>query len=181
MKDQDIIALYNNRSEAAVEESEKAYGGYCMAVAMNILARRADAEECVNDAWVRAWNSIPPEQPRSLKAYFGAIVRRLSLNRLRDRANDDLTLALDELEECLPADDDVTDSSAEQELVGHINRFLAMQSKLDRCLFVGRYWYAYPVRRLADAYDLTVNNTSVRLHRVREALRAYLNERGYSI
>ncbi|MCQ2429777.1 MAG: sigma-70 family RNA polymerase sigma factor [Clostridia bacterium] len=179
MDDQSIIALFFARKEQAIAESEKAYGRYCMTVSMNILAREADAEECVNDTWVRAWNSIPPENPRSLKAYFGAIVRNLSLNRLRDRKNADLTLALDELEECLPAaDDNETDA---RDLTDVINRFLGTLPKTDRCLFVGRYWYAHPIPTLAKAYGMTTNNATVRLHRIREALRTYLEERGYSI
>ena len=179
MDDRDIIALYFARREQAIAESEKAYGRYCMAVSMNILGREADAEECVNDTWVRAWNSIPPENPRSLKAFLGCIVRNLSLNRLRDRKNADMTLALDELTECLPAaDDGMIDGG---ELISTINRFLGTLPAVDRRLFVGRYWYAHPIPTLAKAYGLTNNNASVRLHRIREALRTYLEERGYSV
>ncbi|MCQ2429775.1 MAG: sigma-70 family RNA polymerase sigma factor [Clostridia bacterium] len=176
MDDPSIIALYFARNEQAVAETEKVYGRYCMTVSMNILSRTQDAEECVNDTYLKAWNSIPPTRPRSLKAYLGRIVRNLSLNRLRDRRNEDLLLAFDELEACIP----VRDEQA-SELPGLINDFLRTLSDLDRRLFLGRYWYSYPIPTLAKVYGMTSNAVTIRLSRTRTALRTYLEERGYRV
>lgn len=176
MDDQSIIALYFARDEQALTESEREYGRYCMTVSLNILERRQDAEECVNDTWLRAWNSIPPTRPRSLKAYLGRICRNLSLNRLRDRRNADLTLAFEELEECIPIrEEQVSD------LPDLLDGFLRTLSDTDRRLMVGRYWYGHTARRLGEVYGLSENAVQIRLSRTRAALRAYLTERGYSV
>ena len=85
MEDETIIGLYNDRDESAISETDKKYGGYCRTVSYNILQSRPDTEECVNDAYHHTWNAIPPERPRSLKAFVGRITRNLSLNRLAEK------------------------------------------------------------------------------------------------
>ena len=180
MEDRDIIALYFARSEEAIKHSSAKYGTYVMGISMNILENHSDAEECVNDTWLKAWNSIPPQNPPSLKVYLGRLVRHLSSDRLRTltrlKRNRELEVALDELAECAAPDDgDVT------ALTHALDEFLAELEPLDRKLFVGRYWHLYPVSILADAYNLTPNNTSVRLHRTRERLRVHLTERGFTV
>ena len=104
MNDQDIIALYFDRNEQAIAETDKSYGKACMQVSMNILQNRPDAEECVNDTYLKTWNAIPPTRPNSLCAFVCRIARNLSLSRLRDlrrqKRNQELTLSLDELEAC---------------------------------------------------------------------------------
>lgn len=181
MKDQEIIALYHARDEQAIKESEEKYGGYCHSVAMNILNHRPDAEECVNDTWLRAWNAMPPHRPSVLRTYLGKITRNLALNRLSiNRAakrNRHLEIAFEELGDCVPAPEE-TDAD---ELCGLINAFLEATPKLDRQLFLGRYWFAHPVRTLANHYGLTENAVSGRLKRTRAALRVYLTERGYDV
>ena len=176
MDDQSMIALYFARDERAISETQKTYGHYIMTIAMNILCREPDAEECVSDTYLKAWNSIPPTRPHSLKAYLARITRNLSLNRLRDRRNADLTLSFEELEDCIP----VTDEQ-ESEVPGLINAYLRTISDLDRRLFLGRYWYSYPIPKLATAYGLTSNAVTIRLSRTRAALRVYLEERGYHV
>lgn len=180
MDDRDIIALYFSRNEEALEQSSRKYGTYVMGVSMSILENNLDAEECVNDTWIKAWNSIPPQSPPSLKVYLGRLVRHLSIDRLRtvrrQKRNRELEVALDELTLCSPPDEE--DVSA---LTEALNQFLDGLDPLDRKLFLGRYWHLYPVSLLADTYHLTANNTSVRLHRLRERLRAYLTERGFHI
>ena len=180
MEDRDIIALYFARSEEAIKHSSAKYGTYVMGISMNILENHSDAEECVNDTWLKAWNSIPPQNPPSLKVYLGRLARHLSIDRLRTltrlKRNRELEVALDELAECAAPDDgDVT------ALTHALDEFLAELEPLDRKLFVGRYWHLYPVSVLADAYNLTPNNTSVRLHRTRERLRVHLTERGFTV
>ena len=180
MEDKDIIALYFARNENAIKESSVKYGSYVTGVSMSILQNALDAEECVNDTWLKAWNSIPPQNPPSLKVYLGRLVRHLSIDRLRTvtrlKRNRELEVALDELTECaLPEEEDVT------ALTAALDGFLEGLEPTDRKLFVGRYWHLYPVSKLAQAYGLTVGNTSVKLHRMRERLRDYLTERGFPV
>ena len=174
--DEDILTLYNRRDEQAIAATQSKYGSYCRAVADRILRVREDAEECVNDTWLRAWNHIPPDRPHSMAAYLGTIVRNLSINRWRARRNRALTVDLDELRETIP----MTEEDA-GELPGLLGAFLARCDSLDRRLFVGRYWYARPVRDMALAYGLTPNTVSQRLRRTRLELKQFLEERGYRI
>ena len=180
MEDQRIIELYFARNEQAIAETAKSYGEDCMRVSMSILRSHPDAEECVNDTWLKAWHSIPPQDPPSLKVYLGRLVRHLSIDRLRTitrlKRNRELEVALDELADCaLPEEEDVT------ALTAALDEFLDGLEPTDRKLFVGRYWHLYPVSKLAAAYGLTTNNTSVRLHRTRERLRVHLTERGFTV
>jgi RNA polymerase sigma-70 factor (ECF subfamily) len=183
MEDQDIIALYFARNEDAIKESSVKYGGYVTGISMSILKNALDAEECVNDTWLKAWHSIPPQNPPSLKVYLGRLVRHLSIDRLRTntrmKRNREYEVALDELAECpMPEETSEADLTA---LTDAINGFLEGLDPADRKLFVGRYWHLYPVSKLAQAYGLTVGNTSVKLHRMRERLREHLTERGFSV
>ncbi len=175
MDDKTIIDLFFARDEQAIKEANKAHGQKCLTTAMRILGNRADAEECVNDTWLKAWQSIPPEKPRSLSAYLCRISRNLAINAYHARKNRAFDVALDELAECLAVDERDADA-----LAGYLNDFLAALPSLDRRLFMGRYWHAYSVGRLAEAYGMTPNAVSLRLMRTREKLRAYLEERGIS-
>ena len=176
-----IIALYQQRNEQAILETARHYGPLCLRVAMNILANRADADECVNDTYLKTWNSIPPAKPNRLSAFLARITRNLALDRYRanhrDKRNTHLTVMLSELEECIPAPDE-SDASA---LLAHINTFLRSQQELDRNLFVGRYFHGYEVKKMAEAYGVTANAVSLRLRKLRDRLRSYLEERGYHI
>ena len=183
MEDRDIISLYFARNEDAIKESSDKYGKYVTGISMSILQNALDAEECVNDTWLKAWNSIPPQNPPSLKVYLGRLVRHLSIDRLRtntrQKRNREYEVALDELADCaLPEETPEADVTA---LTAALDEFLDSLEPTDRKLFVGRYWHLYPVSRLAQAYGLTTNNTSVRLHRMRERLREHLTERGFSV
>lgn len=181
LTDSEIVALYHARDERAIRESDRRYGTYCMSVSMNILHDRMDAEECVNDTWLKAWHSMPPHRPTVLRTFLGKIVRRLSLNRLEaryaDKRNPDLVIALEELGDCIPLPDETT----AQELCRVMSDFLRTQPKLERQLFVGRYWYAHTVKDLAAAHGLSSNAATKRISRTREALRVYLEKRGYHI
>ena len=180
MNDQDIIALYVARDEQAIVETAGKYGGLCMQVSMNILANKSDAEECVNDTYLKTWNSIPPTTPRSLGAFVCRIARNLSLNRHRDahreRRNRDLLVSFEELEACISMPDET-----ENELAELLTVFLEGQGETDRVLFMGRYWYACSVSDLAKRMGMTQNAVSLRLYKTREKLRIYLEERGYRV
>lgn len=180
LKDFEIVALYHARDERAIEVSQKQYGRYCHTVSMNILRSQPDAEECVSDTWPAAWNTMPPKWPRNLCAYLGKLTRNISLNRLkalrRECRDTSLTVAFEELEDCIPAPDD-TDSAV---ICGWLDEYLGTLGQLDRQLFVGRYWYNHSVKELARHYGLTANAATKRITRVREGLRSFLTERGYT-
>ena len=177
MEDKDIIALYYARNEEAIRESSDKYGTYVKGISMSILKNISDAEECVNDTWLKAWKSIPPQNPPSLKVYLGRLVRHLSIDRLRTisryKRSYELEVALDELSECSPPEEDVT------ALTDALNAFLDGLDATERKLFVGRYWHLYSVSVLAHTYGLTANNVSVRLFRLRERLKDHLTKRGF--
>ena len=180
MEDQKIIALYFARDERAIAETAKSYGKDCMQVSMNILHSHPDAEECVSDTYLRAWNSMPPTRPTVLKAFLCKIARNLSLNRLRDMhrmgRDADLTVSMTELEECLALPEENGGEMAEV-----LSEFLHGQDKTDRLLFMGRYWHGIPVSELAIRMGMKPNTVTVRLKRTRERLHAYLSERGYKV
>ena len=178
--DGEIVELYFARDEQAITETDKKYGKVCMQVSMNIVESRPDAEECVNDGYLKTWNAIPPARPNSLCAFVCRIVRNLSINRLRDmkaeRRSRDLTLSLEELESCISVDESRADI-----LPGLISAFLEGLDETDRKLFMGRYFHVTPVKSLAETYGLTPNAVSLRLHKTRERLRLHLEEGGYSV
>ncbi|MCQ2430251.1 MAG: sigma-70 family RNA polymerase sigma factor [Clostridia bacterium] len=180
MQDNEIIALYFARDEAAIRETQRAYGALCLSLAMRILNDRSDSEECVNDTWLGVWNSIPPQRPQSLRAYVCKLTRRIAINRWQynhaGKRNADVTVPLEELAECMP------DTSADDPaLAALIKDFVVGLEPDDRKLFVGRYWHGYAVSAMAKAYGLTQNAVSLRLRRIRERLQTYLNERGYRV
>ena len=180
MEDQRIIELYFARDEQAIAETAKRYGTDCMRVSMNILHSRPDAEECVNDTYLRAWNSIPPTRPNILKVFLCKIIRNLSLNRLRDLhrlgRDRDLMVSFHELETCLALPEENGG-----ELSGLLSDFLKTQDRVDRLLFMGRYWHGISVAELAIRMDMKPNTATVKLKRIRERLHTYLTERGYRV
>jgi len=180
LHDFEIVALYHARDEQAIEISQKQYGNYCHTISMNILHSPPDAEECVNDTWVAAWNSMPPKRPANLCAYLGKLVRNISLNRLkalhREKRDATLTVAFEELEDIISAPDE-TDSAM---ICGWLDEYLGTLPQLDRQLFVGRYWYGHSVKALARHYGMTANAATKRITRTREGLRNFLKERGYT-
>ncbi len=180
--DEAILDLYFARDERAIAETQNSYGRVCMQVSMGILGNAADAEECVSDAYLKLWNTIPPKRPQSLCAYLCRIARNLSINRLRKltapRRNRELTVSLSELETCIPSPEEVSNA---EELSRLIATFLWEQSETDRRLFLGRYWYMLSVKDLAVEWDMTPNAVSLHLHKTRERLRIYLEKRGYTV
>ena len=177
LSDADIVSLYLARDESAIEHTARVYGHYCLSVAMNILNSPPDAEECVNDTWLKTWNSIPPQKPTILRLFLGKITRNLAIDRYRQRKlrNKEFELTLEELAEILPAPEE--DSHLPMLLAGFLEELPAEE----RNLFVLRYWHGHSVARLAKAFRIKPNNLSARLYRTREKLRAYLAERGYHV
>ncbi len=180
MQDEQILDLFFARNEGAITACERQYGRDCMRLSMNILHSEPDAEECVNDTWLRAWNAIPPKRPSPLRAFLLRITRNLSINRLRYNHSEcrdrNLTVALDELDSCLAVTED---NGAEVAAV--ISDFLRTLARTERLLFMGRYFHAMTVEDLAGKLGMKPNTAAVKLRRIREALRRYLSERGYSV
>ena len=178
LTDAEIVALYLSRNEAAIEHTDRNYGAYCMSVAMNILNNRPDAEECVNDTYLRAWRSIPPERPTVLRLFLGKITRNLAIDKYRANKsrNRELEVALEEISEFLPAREE-----DDTELPALLADFLASLPAEERNFFVLRYYHGHSVARLSKAFGMKPNNLSARLYRTREKLRAYLAERGYPV
>lgn len=186
MDDGKIIELYFARAESAVAETDARYGAWCRAVARGILGNDQDAEECVNDAYLRVWNAVPPERPTRFRAYLGKIVRILALNRqsaliARKRGGGEATLALEELSECLPAGASPEKITEDRELVAAIDRFLAGLPAKARMIFVRRYWYMSPVRDIARDLGLKEGSVTATLCRTREKLRAFLEKEGLEL
>lgn len=183
MDDQQIIALYNQRSEQAILASQMKYGAYCQSIAYNILRQREDSEECVNDTWLHTWGAIPPEAPRSLKAYLGKITRNLALNRYRDirsqkRGGGNVDLALSELRDCVAGDPTPEEHLLEAMLAESINRFLEGLPKEKRVIFVLRYFYLYTMGEISEAVGLGEGNVKSILFRLRKQLKTHLRQEG---
>ena len=183
MEDETIVALYWARDEAAIPATAEKYGAYCAAIAGNILESPQDAEECVSDTYLHAWNAMPPSRPQVLKAFLGKITRNLSLNRVRHHhaLKRGGAAAVEELGEIVTSSDPVGEAIQRRELLRAIDAFLEGLPKRQRQLFVGRYWYFDSVTDLAARFQMTENHVSVTLRRIRERLRRYLSGRGFEL
>lgn len=180
MEDEKIISLFFLRSEQAIQELNQKYGKLFHALALRILNDQRDAEECVNDAYLGMWNTIPPQRPQVLSAYGCRIVRNLAL-KAHDRStaakrNSAYDVAMEELEGCLPASGTVEHELEARELAHMIERFLDTLNQENRVIFLRRYWFADSYRDIAQFVGLTKKTVSVRLTRLREKLRQYLME-----
>ena len=178
MEDSQIVALYWEKNEDAIVETDRKYGDYCRSIAMNILADRGDAEECVNDAYLAVWKTVPPAKPSPFLPYLCRIVRNLSIERYRKRRaakrDDALTLSWDELEPCLPSAGSPEEETDARELTRLINRYLESLSQQDQLLFMRRYWFLDSYQEITRLSGLSEKNVSVRLTRLRQKLRIYL-------
>ena len=186
MDDKSIIELYFARNEAAVEKTAEKYSALCKKVSFNILGNEQDADECVNDTYIKVWESIPPTKPLSLKAYVARIARNLSFDLLRKknakkRADSQGALALDELSECVSGNEGVDDEISKKALSVDIDSFLDTLDEEACDMFVLRYWYSYSVKEIAGRFRKTETNVSVTLSRLRKKLKKYLNERGHEL
>lgn len=185
MEDDKIVELYWDRDEAAITATSDKYGAYCLSISRNILGNNEDAQECVNDTYLKAWNTIPPHRPAMLSTFLGKITRNLSFDRYKanrrdKRGGSHTALVLDELNEI------ISDKSSEAEfdraeLISAINGFLSELPQDKRKMFVCRYWYAFNISEIARRLGMTENNVSVTLNRLRKKLRKYLIERGFDL
>ena len=182
MEDQGIIALFFERSEQAIEETDKKYGGYCYSIAYNILSNREDSEESVSDTYLAAWNTIPPRCPNFLNAFLAKMTRHISIDRWRKlsaqkRGGGEIILALEELEDCVDRSN-VETELAKKELTRVLNAFLSSLPETERNVFLCRYWYLESSQEIAEHSGFSRTKVRSMLHRIRGRLDTYLEKEG---
>ena len=184
MDDKQLIDLYWARSESAIAETDKKYGKFCHRIAFNILANLQDSEECVNDTYMKAWNTIPPQQPEILSTFLGKITRHLAIDLFRKkhaekRKNSEYSVSLSELDECIPDKFSAEKEFEQKELSESINRFLASLSKENRDIFVCRYFYSDSIKEIASFFKSSESKIKSSLFRSRKDLKEHLEKEGF--
>lgn len=183
MDDKQIVELYWKRIEAAVEETSQKYGHFCFYIANGILRNKEDSDECVNDTYLQVWNAVPPQKPQSLKAFLGKITRNLALHKwekrqAKKRGKDEVTCALEELQECIPCAANVENVTEQIVLVDTLNHFLTILDKENRTIFMQRYYCLLSIKEIAIQYQLSESKVKMSLFRSREKLKNMLEKEG---
>ena len=186
MDDLKIVELYWQRDEQALQKTEEKYHAYCHSIAFSILQNREDSEECVNDTWLAAWQSIPPHRPRMLRTYLGKITRRLSLKRYRSltadkRGGGEVVLALEELAECIPDVHTPADELENDRLGKVINDFLDTLPDTEMRVFVCRYWHLDPIDTIARRFGFSTSKVTSMLYRTRQKLSILLRKENIEV
>lgn len=185
MEDNSIIRLYIDRSQFALVETKNKYGAYCRAIARNILFNSLDIEECENDTYLAAWQAIPPTIPTKLSAFLGRIIRNIALDKYSynnaKKRNDEFNIILDELEQCLSDQCTVESEYEAGELINVINKYLYGIDKVERIIFVRRYWYSDSIGNIATMLNMSSSKVKSRLFRTRNKLKVYLEKEGINI
>ncbi|MBR5114263.1 MAG: sigma-70 family RNA polymerase sigma factor [Oscillospiraceae bacterium] len=184
MEDDRIIDLYWQRNESAISETAAKYGKYLHSISYRILLNTEDAEECVNDTYNDAWRSMPPYRPSVLSTFLGKITRRISIDLWRKysaekRGGGVMALALDELEECVSGTGDVETEIERLALQNKLNGFLSALPRVERQVFVCRYWYMDPISDIAKQFAFSESKVKSMLFRTRNKLRTMLAKEGY--
>lgn len=185
MEDERIVALYWERSEEAIGQTDRKYGSYLGSISYNILQNREDAKECVADTYLDAWNAMPPHRPSILSTFLGKITRRISIDRWRNRAaqkrgGNEMILALEELEDCVSDTGSIEDEMERRELIRLIDCFLDSLPETERKIFLCRYWYLDSVSTIACQFGFSQSKVTSMLHRTRKKLRTLLKKEGYA-
>ena len=185
MQDKEIVELFFKREQDGIAQLEKEYGAALFGIARGILGNRYDAEECYNDALLAVWDTVPPQEPKSLFAYASKVVRNKALTRLRDdtakKRKSGVTVCLDELADVLPDSADVSQKIEGAELSALINRFLSDCDGTERDVFMLRYYGFMQVSEIAKKYGFTQSRVKMMLKRCRDMLAEYLERNGYKI
>lgn len=183
MKDEAIIALYWQRSEEAIIQTDRKYGRYCRSIAFNILENDDDTDECLNDTYLKAWNIIPPKRPTFLSALLAKVTRNLALDRQKfsraeKRGGGQVPLVLEELADCIPGGTDAEEILENRMVTKLLNQFLLSLPQRTREIFMLRYWYLCSVRQIADSMGLGESNVKMTLLRARRQLKSILEREG---
>ena len=186
MDDETIIALLFARDEGALKEAAEKYGGYCQSIAMNILQNGFDCAECLNDLWLRLWNSVPPHKPDDLKLFLASLIRNLAFDRYKEqkrlkRGGGVKTEALEEIEQFVSHESSVEEALESKELARSINRFLRTLPKRERGVFVRRYYFVDDTESIAKRYSMRGSAVLMMLSRTRKKLKEYLKTEGYDL
>lgn len=186
MDDNEIVKLFEDRNESAISETEKKHGKRCRTIARNILNRAEDAEDCVNDAYLKLWNMIPPERPGFLGAFLSRIVKYTAIDMLKaynaqKRGGGEIMIAMEELEDCVSDETDVERTFENKEIIEKINMFLRQIPTESRRMFILRYWYCCELSEIAERFGMRKNTVSVTLNRTRKKLGEYLRREGYDL
>ena len=184
MEDQALIELYWARNEDAITETHRKYGPWCRGIALRILELQEDAEECVSDTYLQAWNNIPPQRPSVFRAWLGRITRNLALTRYRKnhaekRGGGQTALALEELGDCVSGGPTVESEEERKEIAAAINRFLRSLPHPEQQVFLCRYWYLDPLAEICRQFSFSEGKVKSMLFRTRKKLRDFLSEEGY--
>jgi len=183
VEDKQIIELFCNRKENAIQKTEEKYGKFCLKIADNILRNQEDSEECVNDTWMKAWQSIPPTIPECLRIFLGKITRNLAFDKYRlnhsaKRGGGEINLVLEELEGVVAGKDNVEVQLEAKMLTEAINTYLHTLSERECNVFIRRYFFSETTAQIAKRYDLKESNVLMILSRTRKKLQAYLVQEG---
>lgn len=181
MEDSRIVELYWQRNEAAIAHTQEKYEKYCYAIAKGILNNDEDANECVNDTYMGAWNAMPPNRPAILSTFLGKITRRISLKKYRSksaekRGSGETALALEELEECIASERSIDEQLSAKELAEMLNAFLDMLKADERRVFLRRYWFFDSIEDISTRFGFSQSKVKMLLKRTRDKLRAQLEK-----
>lgn len=184
--DNTIIQMYFDRDETAISATSEKYGSYCKKIAGNILSSNEDVEECVNDSYLKTWNSIPPSKPDVLRTFIGKITRNTAFDLYRKmsadkRGNGQVAEVLDELAECVSGGNEPEKEYDKKELTEAINAYLGTLSKEKCTIFIRRYWYAERIDAIGKRLGMSEGSVSTALSRLRKDLQKYLTERGFEL
>lgn len=184
MEGSDIIRLYWQRQPLAIDVTHAKYGAYCLSVARNILGNREDCEECLNDTWLGAWNSMPPHAPRVLRLFLAKITRSLSFGRVRSglaqkRGGGELPAVHSELSECLANETDVEGGAIMKALGECVRQFVGSLPEREGDVFMRRYFFTEPIAAIAKRYGMQEGSVSSMLSRTRRKLKAHLTKEGW--
>ncbi len=183
MDDEKIINLYWQRDESAISETKLKYGKFCYTIAYRVLHNNEDAEECENDTYLEAWNSMPPQKPSVLSAFLGTITRRKSVDKWRKKMADkrgsgEYELSIYELENCIPDQKSIDEQLAVEELAKIISSFLRELPETERNVFLRRYWYFDSIKEICEKYGFGQSKVKMMLMRTRQKLLACLEKEG---
>lgn len=186
MDDSRIVEMYWNRQEEAIAETDAKYGTYCNYIAYHILYSSRDAEECVSDTYMRAWNAMPPHRPDRLSVFLGKITRNLSLNRYKEqhakkRGEGQVEVVLDELQDVVCGQSDIENFVDETVLTEALNVFLSGLPKTNRVIFIKRYWYLCPIKEIARDMAMKESHVTTILFRMRNELKLHLEKEGIAL
>ena len=186
MEDRQIVELYWERSEEAIAATADKYGRLCHYIAHNILHNDLEAEECVNDTYLKVWNAIPPEKPDTLSPFLARITRNLALNRYQanktqKRGGGQVELVLDEWSDCLPEQQNRDILADDIALADVFNRFLALLSKEHRKIFVRRYWFMSTIQEIAEGFSMSESKVKMVLLRTRKKFKKFLEKEGIEV